>query len=109
MGKERRNWDPVPAFDLVGKVMQEFGLSRGRESRAVFRAWGAIVPEPLVQHVHASAFRGGKLTIQVTSASLLEELRCFRGPELLRLLNAELGSKAEGGVAFVRRIDFRSK
>ena len=108
MQKTRRNWDAVPASELVGKVMQEFGLSRGREHRAVFRARENIVPGPVAKHARTASFRGGKLVVTVTSAPLLEELRCFRGGEFLGLLNEELAKEPEGGLVFVRRIEFRS-
>jgi len=106
--KTRRNWDAVPASELVGKVMQEFGLSRGREYLAVFRAWENIVPGPVAKHARTASFRGGKLVVIVTSAPLLEELRCFRGGEFLGLLNEELAKEPEGGLALVHRIEFRS-
>ncbi len=88
--------------------MQEFGLSRGREHRKVFRAWEKVVPGPVAKHAQTATFRGGKLVVTVTSAPLLEELRCFRGGEFLGLLNEELAKDSEGGAVFIRQIEFRS-
>ena len=96
-----------PISDLVNRVVQGMGLSRGTEHRRVFEAWERIVPPEFVARCHAAAFRGGRLVVAVESSPLLEELRCYRASEFVQLLNEQLASTADAAHVVVRSIEFR--
>ncbi len=101
----RHNWAAVLIGDLVGKVLRNRGLSAPAQHRAVFAAWERIVPHVVSSRCRPVSFRNGKLTIQVESAPLLEELRGFRSGEFLALLNTELSRESLN--VPVQKLEFR--
>ena len=105
--RPRRNRHAVPIADLLTRFMHQKGWSRAREHRAVFGAWESIVPENIARRTRPVSFRGGTLLVIVTSAPLMEELRCFRADEFLGLLNRELELQAAG--VTVNRVEFRGQ
>jgi predicted nucleic acid-binding Zn ribbon protein len=103
--KVRTNPEAVPVSDIVSRLLQQKGWSRGWEHRAVFEAWEKIVPETIGNRSRAVSFRNGKLIVVVESAPLLQELRCFRQAEFLALMNSQLVTTANS--TLVRRLEFR--
>jgi len=101
----RHNRKAVLLGDLIGKVLRSRGLSAPAQHRAVFSAWEKIVPPVISSRCRTVSFRNGKLMIQVESAPLLEELRCFRASEFLGLLNAELSRNSLN--IPVQKLEFR--
>ena len=107
MPRARRNSEAIPISDLISRVMQRRGLSRGSEHRMVFDAWNRVVPEAIAARARPVSFRAGRLIVAVASAPLMEELRCFRAGEFLRLLNQNLSQEARAAHVVVRRVEFR--
>jgi len=101
-----RRSQPTLIRELLGHVMQKRGLGRRLEHRAVFEAWERVVPEGIAQRARPVSFRAGKLIVAVASAPLMEELRCFRAGEFLRLLNHEL-TGGDGPHCLVQKVEFR--
>ncbi|TAH37162.1 MAG: DUF721 domain-containing protein [Planctomycetota bacterium] len=97
----------MPIGDLLGRSFQKNGMSRDREYRAVTDAWERVVPPGIGLRARPLAFRGGKLVVAVSSAPLLDELRCFRSGEFLLLLNQALSADAQSCGVQVRAVDFR--
>ena len=105
--EKRYRHDAEPIADLVNRVVQKIGLSRGTEHKRVFGAWEAIVPPEFHGRCHAVASRGGRLVVAVESSPLLEELRCYRASEFVALLNQQLASGGDAAHVIVREIEFR--
>ncbi|MBL7008395.1 MAG: DUF721 domain-containing protein [Planctomycetes bacterium] len=101
-----RRSQPTLIRELLSSVMQARGLGRRLEHRAVFEAWERVVPEAFAKRARPVSFRASKLIVAVSSAPLLEELRCFRASEFLRLLNHEL-TGGEGPHCLVQKVEFR--
>jgi predicted nucleic acid-binding Zn ribbon protein len=93
------------ADEVVSKLMQSKGWSRGGEHREVFEAWAQVVPESIGRRTRAVSFRGGRLIVIVESAPLMQELQLFRQAEFLSLLNSQLVNR--GQQVIVRRLEFR--
>lgn len=104
---ERYRHEAEPISDLVNRVVQRIGVSRGTEHKRVFESWDRIVPPEFVGRCHAVAYRGGRLVVAVESSPLLEELRCYRASEFVALLNQQLTSSADAAHVVVRNIEFR--
>lgn len=105
MAPPRRS-QPTLIREILGPVLRQRGIGRGHEHRAVFEAWERVLPASFAARARPVAYRSGRLVVAVASAPLLEELRCFRASEFLRLLNHELVG-GEGPHVVVRQIDFR--
>lgn len=101
----RSNAQAVRASDVLSRLMQKKGWSRGGEHREVFAAWSEVVPTTIGQRTRAVSFRDGRLIVVVESAPLMQELQCFRQAEFLSLLNTRL--VARGQQVTVRQLDFR--
>lgn len=101
----RHNAQAVRVGDVLSRLMQKKGWSRGGEHREVFTAWSEVVPTTIGQRTRAVSFRDGRLIVIVESAPLMQELQCFRQAEFLSLLNTRL--VARGQQVTVRQLDFR--
>ena len=104
-GPRRHNAHAVRAGDVLSRLMQKKGWSRGGEHREVFTAWSEVVPHTINQRTRAVSFRNGRLLVVVESAPLMQELQCFRQAEFLSLLNTRL--VARGQQVIVRQLEFR--
>lgn len=104
-GPRRHNAHAVRAGDVLSRLMQKKGWSRGGEHREVFTAWSEVVPQTINQRTRAVSFRNGRLIVVVESAPLMQELQCFRQAEFLSLLNTRL--VARGQQVIVRQLEFR--
>lgn len=107
MKQVRSNSNAVPASEIISRLMQRKGWSRGGEHREVFAAWEDVVPETIGRRTRAVSFRGGRLLVIVESAPLMQELQCFRQAEFLALLNSRLVARGEHVV--VQRLEFRRR
>lgn len=107
MAKERFKQEPVALGDLMRQATQRLGLGRNQEHDLVFQAWEAIFPEEYRKRMRPTRFHSGCLSIAVSSAPLLEEMRCFRQSDFLALLNDELSRLSNQSSVVVRRLDFR--
>ncbi len=105
--KKRFRHEAEPISDLVNRVVQRMGLSRGTEHKRVFESWEKIVPPEFIGRCHAVAFRSGRLVVAVESSPLLEELRCYRASEFVALVNQQLASSADAAHVVVRELEFR--
>lgn len=107
MQPRARRTDPLPLGDLVARAFHRQGWSRSTAHEHVFACWERALPPEWRARCRAVSFRGGKLTVAVDSSPLLEDLRVFRGHELLRLLNETLRLSGKLPVVEVRALDFR--
>lgn len=64
------------------------------------------MPPEIAARTRPLAFRNGVLSVQVRSAPLLEELRCFRRGEVLQRLNHDL-ARLRGTSVWVQDLDLR--
>jgi hypothetical protein len=69
----------------------------------VLAAWGQAMGPALVERARAVRFRDGELTVEVASATLLQELNNFTGEGHRRAANRRLGSER------IRRVTFQPR
>ncbi|MCH2101015.1 MAG: DUF721 domain-containing protein [Planctomycetes bacterium] len=101
----RHNSQAIRVGDVLSRLLQKRGWSRGGEHREVFTAWSEVVPKTIGQRTRAVSFRNGRLIVVVESAPLMQELQCFRQTEFLSLLNNYL--VARGQQVIVRQLEFK--
>jgi hypothetical protein len=107
LAKERFKKEPVALGDLMRQASQRLGLGRNQEHNLVFQAWENIFPEKYRTRMHPTRFYSGCLSVAVSSAPLLEEMRCYRQSDFLALLNDELSRLNHQSTVVVRKLDFR--
>ncbi len=107
MREPLRRSEPIPLADFVTRAFQRHGWSSAAAEREVVEAWNSILPPEWRAHCRPLRFRGGRLTVAVDSAPLMEELRSFHAASLLRLLQEALRLRASRLSVQVRRLDFR--
>ena len=93
---------PRPIGDAIQAFLRETGLGLSKRDAKVFRAWNDALDPLTRSKTRAVSFRQGTLTIEVSSAPQLAELRTFRGEALRAKVNAAFPE------APVRRIVFKS-
>jgi len=103
----KRKSQPTSVGEIISRVLHKRGWTRTVAHRTVFSAWGRVAPETIAARSKPLSFRSGKLLVAVSSAPLLEELRCFRSGEFLNLLNGELSRDPDGKNVVVSEIEFR--
>jgi len=93
--------------EAVSSYLRWSGLDRKAGDVEVLRVWQEACRkscgEALAGKARAVRFRMGILTVEVESAPHFHELASFRGDQLRRIINRELGASR------VRRIDFKLK
>ena len=99
--KKRRG--PLPLDGLIQSFLRENNLTTSPGYSAVFRAWNETSDPTMRNHTEPVLYRGGKLTVEVDSAALLQELRTFTGEALRRKINKQLGKETIRRIAFKRR------
>jgi len=105
--KKRYCKQAIPITTIVGDVFGKMGISRGTEYRIVFDAWDSIVPKKFKNKCRALSFRNGKFIVEVKSAPLMQELKCFRQSELVVLLNKEIKFNSNNQSLVVNKIEFK--
>ncbi len=103
----RRQGKPVLASEFISRLLHQRGWTRTSEHSAVFATWERIVPKSIAERSRPVSFRSGRLIVVISSAPLLEELRCFRASEFLNLLNKELNAQPESRNVVVRKLEFK--
>ncbi|PCH78933.1 MAG: hypothetical protein COB96_04890 [Planctomycetota bacterium] len=103
-----RHGNPVLVREYISRLLHQRGWTRTSEYRAVFSAWERTIPESIAKRSKPVSFRSGRLIVVVSSAPLLDELRCFRSSEFLNLLNSDLGSHPESRNVVVQKLVFKS-
>lgn len=90
------------AGDLIGRVAKRSGDPQGLFAAWVCRLWAEVIEEtfPKAKASRAQIFRGGKLTIQVSSSTEAGELR-LRSNILLARINTKIGRQA------VKKLQFK--
>jgi hypothetical protein len=106
--KKRYCRQAVPITTIVSDVFGKMGISRGTEHRIVFDAWNSIVPTKFKSKCRASSYYNGRLIVEVKSAPLLQELKCFRQSEFVLLLNKEIQINSNNQSLIVKKIEFKS-
>jgi hypothetical protein len=87
--------------EILKRVMREKGLDRPERHAEIGEAWRDVAGPDVAGDTGIGSFKGGVLTINVSSAPLLSELVTFQKEELLAALRARL----EG--TFIRELRFQ--
>jgi hypothetical protein len=106
--KKRYCKEVVHINSIISDVFSKMGVSRGTEHRIVFDAWNSIVPSKFKNKCRALSYRNGRFIVEVQSAPLMQELRCFRQSEFVLLLNQEIRFNTNNQSLFVKKIEFKS-
>jgi hypothetical protein len=107
MQPRARRRQPVPLADLVSRAVHRHGWSRATDHLHVFECWERVLPEEWRARCRAVSYRAGRLIVAVDSSPLLEDLRLFRAPQMLRVLNEALRLSGRLPIVEVRALDFR--
>ena len=100
--ERRRKEDLEGAAGLLGKALGRKEIFERLEARQVSKSWANAVGEHLASRSSPEKFEFGILTVAVTSAPWLQELR-LRQKELLDRLNAAAGRELFTELKFVVR------
>jgi len=106
--KKRYCRQAIPITTIVSDVFGKMGISRDTEHRIVFDAWDSIVPPKFKNKCRALSFRNGRFIVEVKSAPLMQELKCFRQSEFVMLLNQEIKFNSNNQSLIVNKIEFKS-
>lgn len=87
--KRRRESQPTVLAEVLAKLMQKRSYARTLSHEQVAEAWERAAGKDLAKSARVAHFRGGILSIEVSSAALRYELEAFRGAELLSRLGAD--------------------
>ncbi len=97
----RKKRGPSPIDELIKSFVRDHGLRSGGGYTQVFRAWNEALPAPLRPHAQPVRFRGGELTVEVDSATHMQELKNFTGESYRKKANDRLGKDT------IRRVGFK--
>jgi hypothetical protein len=92
---------PSPLTDLIGTFLRENNLRSGGGCSPVFKAWDDVLEPGLRKHATPVRFRSGELSVEVDSATHLQELKNFTGENYRRKANQQLGK------ATIRKVVFK--
>ena len=99
MFKRAKSKKLEPLGGILAKTLQELGLSEHLREYHAVQAWDRVVGEPTCRHARAWAIDKGVLTVFVDAHTWLQELAFLR-PDIVRKLNAELGSEVVKEIVF---------
>lgn len=99
----RKSSEPAPIGELIGEFLKDHGFGATGTHARVLRAWDEALDASLARHARAVRFRAGELTVEVDSASHLQELKSFTGEEMRKRANERIGRTA------IRRVVFKLK
>jgi hypothetical protein len=80
----------VPLSDAIQDFLRQSGLGAKGRDGAVFRAWNEAYGSADARPV---ALRNGALHLEVTSSSLLQDLKSYSGDRFRRKANQILGEE----------------
>jgi hypothetical protein len=92
---------PQPIADAIRLFLRESGLRRPRGDESVFQAWIDAAGSVWSARAVPTAFRGGQLTVEVTSAVHLSELKGYHSEAIRARANSVLGE------ARIRKVIFK--
>jgi len=101
--QQKKPRGPLALDGLINSFLRENHLNREGVHLAVFRAWDELAEEAGIKHTHAVLYRRGHLTIEVSSAALLQELRNFTGESYRNKINERFQKE------MIQKITFKSK
>jgi hypothetical protein len=82
-------------------VLRDLDIDARTRDGDLALAWDKAAGNDLSGRARPVAFRAGRLTVEVTGASLLQEVRGFRARALLDALRAEPGGARVREIRFV--------
>ena len=94
---------PRPIAEAIRLFMKDSGLRRPPADERVFRAWTEVAGPGWKEHAAPVSFRGGQLTVEVSSSVRLQELRGFRAEGFRARANELLGEPLIRKVVFKPR------
>jgi hypothetical protein len=94
----RRSAQPVG--DLLGPALRELGMPSKRLTGRVLRAWEQVAEPGWRNKARPDRLVGGVLVVQVTSASLRDELAQYHRARLLEVLKTALPDVPLVGIRF---------
>ncbi len=84
----RKQSDPVTLKSLVKETVKSYGLRLSDDLEVIRETWAQVVGKENAAETEIFSFKGGVLTIGVSSGTLLQELRQFRQDAILKDLRA---------------------
>jgi len=99
----KKRGGPSPIQDAIQAFLRESGIRSGTRDARTFRAWSRALEPGLRPRAQPVRFQGGTLTVEVDSATHLQELRSFTGEDVRRRANDALGGERIQRVAYKLR------
>lgn len=90
----------MPLGGLIHSFLREHHLTAGGTQLAIFDAWKETAKEQGILHTQAVLFRKGHLSIEVSSAAMLQELRNFTGERMRSKTNERLQKELIQEISF---------
>jgi len=89
--------------EALSRFLRTSRLDRRRRAHEVFAAWNETLGPPTADRARAVRFQDGELVVEVSSATLLQELANFTGDRHRRAANRRLGGDLIHRVSFQPR------
>ena len=89
--------------EALSRFLRTSRLDRRLREHEVFAAWSETLGAPLAAQARAVRFQDGELVVEVSSATLLQELANFTGDGHRRAANRRLGGNLIQRVSFQPR------
>ena len=80
------NKHALPISKVISKILKEIGYSKRAARADICQIWNETAGEQASRHTRVAGFKRGMLTIEVDSASWLQELSNFYKGEILEKL-----------------------
>jgi len=89
--------------EALSQFLRTSRLDRRLREHQVFAAWSETLGQPAAARARAVRFQNGELVVEVSSATLLQELANFTGEGHRRAANRRLGGDLINRVSFQPR------
>lgn len=86
-----RKKEPSPIGDLIGPLLESYGIARPKDASALIERWAEVAGEPWASRSRPVQVRRGELLVEVAdggSASLLK----YQTADLIRHIADQLGT-----------------
>lgn len=91
--------EPEPVGDILPKLMRHMKPRRKEGLEAVREVWPRVVGEAVARRSRIVALERGKLTVEVASSALRQDLGVFRQEQLVESLKKELPETPISGLS----------
>ena len=83
--KSKADRDRRDINEILPELLKRLGVSTGR-NRDLQELWLEIAGEELARCTRVASLRGGRLTVEVANASVMQELSVYHKSDFLKLL-----------------------